>query len=130
MVVAERPTGGEHGPLAGVPQRHVRALDLVGRGRSSEREVQAGAVGVAVRQVGGGGAGVVDGGQGGNRGGVDPGQASPRGGDLHRVHHEALRDEGVERADVVAMRQPLVHEALVEAPGAGALVHHDRFGGR
>ena len=43
--------GGEHGALAGVPQRHVGRLDLVGRRGGGEREVQAGAVEVAVRQV-------------------------------------------------------------------------------
>ena len=51
VVVREVAAVGEHRPLAGVPQRDVRRLDLVRRRRRGEREVEAGAVGVAVRQV-------------------------------------------------------------------------------
>ena len=51
VVVGEVAAVGEHGPLAGVPQRDVRRLDLLGRRRGGEREVEAGAVRVAVRQV-------------------------------------------------------------------------------
>ena len=55
VVVRQVAAVGQHGPLSGVPQRDVGRLDLVRRGRGGEREVQARAVGVAVRQVAGGG---------------------------------------------------------------------------
>jgi hypothetical protein len=50
--------GGEHRPLPGVPQCDVGRLDVVGWRGGGEREVQARAVGVAVRQVAGRRAGV------------------------------------------------------------------------
>ena len=79
MVVREVAAAGEHGPLAGVPQRDVRRLDLVGRRRGGEREVQAGAVGVAVREVAAGDAGVGDGEQGAAHGVEQAGAAATTG---------------------------------------------------
>ena len=49
--------------VAGVPQRDVRRLHAVGRRGGGEREVQARAVGVAVRQVAAGDQRVGDGGE-------------------------------------------------------------------
>ena len=51
VVMREVAAVGEHRPLAGVPQGDVGRLDLVRRRCRGEREVQARAVGVAVREV-------------------------------------------------------------------------------
>ena len=110
------PPSAEHGSLAGVPQRDVRRLDLVGRRGGGEREVQAGAVGVAVRQV-----------AAGRRGRAAPpaapprtssksaGEPGPRRGDLHRVDDEALAGQRLQRAGVVAV----VHQPSTSSIGAG-----------
>ncbi len=93
----------QHCPLTGVPQRHVGRLDLLGRRGGGEREVQAGAVEVAVRQVAGGGAGVRHGHHGRADLVEDGGQCSPRCRDLERVDHEALAGQGLQGARVVAV---------------------------
>ena len=98
VVVRQVAAGGEHGALAGVPQRDVRRLDRVRRRRGGEREVQAGAVGVAVRQVAAGDAGVLDASatpRGRRR--TAPARR-PTGGDLHRVDDEALAGQALQRA--------------------------------
>src|SRR3954447_23958350 len=51
VVVRQVAAVAEHRPLAGVPHRDVRRIDVVLRRRGSEREVQARAIEVAVAQV-------------------------------------------------------------------------------
>ena len=51
VMVREVAAAGEHGALPGIPHRDVGRLDLVRRRCGREREVQAGAVDVAVREV-------------------------------------------------------------------------------
>ena len=90
MVVGQVAAAGEDGALAGVPERDVRRLDVLGRWRGGEREVEAGAVAVAVREVAAGDEGVRAPRVSAARTVVEQaGQPRPRGGDLHRVDDEA-----------------------------------------
>ena len=70
VVVRQVAAVGEHRPLPGVPHRDVGRLDLVGRRRRREREVEARAVDVAVGEVAAGDDGVRHGRQRVRGGGV------------------------------------------------------------
>ena len=63
--------------------------------------------------MGGGRNRVLDGTDRIDRAGVDFRQRAPRTGNLHRVDHEATRDQGLERRDVVAVAEPLLDERHV-----------------
>ena len=126
VVVREVAAVGEHGPLAGVPQGDVRRLDLVGRRRGGEREVEAGAVGVAVREVAAGDAGVRDGEQRRADGVEQLGEPRPRRGDLHRVDDEPLARQRLQRRGVVAVVEPAVDELVAGAGSAAGAARRRR----
>ena len=128
VVVREVAAAGEHGALAGVPQRDVRRLDLVGRRGGGEREVEAGAVGVAVRQVAAGDAGVGHG-RAARRG---PRRRSPAGAPTARRSPSCRRrspcGSSACRAEV-SLRwasQRSTSASSPASPAAGALVGDDR----
>ena len=119
VVVRQVAAGGEHGALAGIPQRHVRRLDLGRRWGGGEREVQARPVRVAVRKVTARGAGVGHGEQRGAGLVEDRRKCRPRRRDLHRVDHETLAGQGLQGTGVVAVGEPALDERVVGSSARG-----------